>query len=212
MRARNTSWRTFMRETREDSSKLWQVENWARLRSFLPVTPPKLLDLLKADGLPASSHQEKATLLQQRFFPNPEASPPPDNALRLNLGINISWEVTPEDIQAILSRIMPWKAPGIDDLSAGFLKAYGEPLAKVLAILATKCFKLEWFPKGLKRAKVIILQKLGKETTAYKTARGYRLITLLPNIGKLIEAIIAARTMKAAEEHGLLLEKQMGNR
>src|SRR5437773_5341096 len=41
-RARNTSWRTFMRETTDDSRKLWQVEKWARLRSFLPVTPPKL--------------------------------------------------------------------------------------------------------------------------------------------------------------------------
>ena len=122
-----------------------------------PVTPPKLLDLLKADGLPASSHQEKATLLQQRFFPNPEASPPPDNALPLNSSINISREVTLEDIQAILSRTALWKALGIDNLPAGFLKACGEPLAKVLAILATKCFKLEWFLKGLKRAKVIVL-------------------------------------------------------
>ena len=31
-------------------------------------------------------------------------------------------------------------------------------------------------------------------------------------IGKLIEAIMAARITKAAEEHGLLLEEQMGNR
>ena len=86
------------------------------------------------------------------------------------------------------------------------------PLAKVLVILATKCFKLEWFPKGLKRVKVIILQKLGKKPTAYKTAGGYRPIALLPSIGKLIEAILAARITKAAEEYGLLLEEQMGNR
>src|SRR2546430_1576247 len=102
---------------------------------------------------------------------------------------------------------MLWKALGIDNLPAGFLKAYGKPLAKVLTILATKCFKLEWFPKGLKRVKVIILQKLEKEPIAYKTARGYRLIALLPNIGKLIEVIIAARITKAAEEYGLLLEE-----
>ena len=52
-----------MRETVNDLRKLWQVKKWARLRSFLPVTPLKLPDLLKADGLPALSHQEKATLL-----------------------------------------------------------------------------------------------------------------------------------------------------
>src|SRR5205809_843735 len=103
-------------------------------------------------------------------------------------------------------------APGIDDLLAGFLKAYGEPLARVLAILLTKCFKLGWFLKGLKHAKVTVLQKLGKVPTAYKTAEGYRPIALLPSIKKLIEAIMAARITKAAEEHGLLLEEQMGNR
>ena len=48
-------------------------------------------------------------------------------------------------------------APGIDDLLAGFLKAYGEPLARVLAILLTKCFKLRWFLKELKHAKVTVL-------------------------------------------------------
>ena len=78
--------------------------------------------------------------------------------------------------------------------------------------MATKCFKLGWFPKGLKHAKVTVLQKPGKEPAAYKTAEGYRPIALLPSIGKLIEAIMAARITKAAEEHGLLPEEQMGNR
>ena len=94
----------------------------------------------------------------------------------------------------------------------GFLKAYGEPLAKVLAILATNYFKLGWFPKELKQAKVTILQKSGKEPIVYNTAGGYRPISLLPNIRKLIEVIITTRIVKAAEEHSLLPEEQMGNR
>ena len=82
----------------------------------------------------------------------------------------------------------------------------------MLAILATKCFQLEWFPRGLRQAKVAVLQKPGKEPAAYKTAGGYRLIALLSSIGKVIEAIIAARISRAAKENGLLLEEQMGNR
>ena len=65
-------------------------------------------------------------------------------------------------------------------------------------MLATKCFKLGWFPKGLKHAKVTVLQKLGKEPTAYKTAEGYRPIALLPSIRKLIETIMAARCHRTA--------------
>ena len=111
------------------------------------------------------------------------------------------------------NRLDPWSQPPcFRGLPAGFLKACGEPLAKVLAILATKFFQLEWFPRGLKHAKVTVLQKAGKELAAYKTAGGYRPLALLSSIGKVIEAIIAARISRAAEENGLLLEEQMGNR
>ena len=82
----------------------------------------------------------------------------------------------------------------------------------MLAILATKCFQLEWFPRGLRQAKVAVLQKLGKEPAAYKTAGGYRPIALLPSVRKVIEAILAARILRVVEENGLLLEEQMGNR
>ena len=82
----------------------------------------------------------------------------------------------------------------------------------MLAILATKCFQLEWFPRGLRQAKVAVLQKLGKELVTYKTARGYRPIALLPNVRKVIEAILAVRISRVVEENGLLLEEQMGNR
>ena len=101
----------------------------------------------------------------------------------------------------------PWKAPGLDGLPAGFLKACSEPLARVLAILATKCFQLEWFLRGLRQAKVAVLQKSGKKLAAYKTAGGYRPIALLPSVEKVIEAILAARISKAADENGLLLEE-----
>ena len=66
---------------------------------------------------------------------------------------------------------------------------------------------MEWFSKGLKHAKVTVLQKVGKEPAAYKTAGGYRPIALLSSIEKVIEAIIAVRISRAAEENGLLLEE-----
>ena len=151
-------------------------------------------------------------MLQQRFFPSPSASQPPDTPTATSPSIPISQEVTVEDIRATLQRIAPWKAPGLDDLPTGFLKACGDPLARVLAILATKCFQLGWFPDEFKHAKTIVLPKPGKTPAVYKTAGGYRPIALLPCLGKVIEATLAARVSRAAEEHGLLPEEQMGNR
>src|SRR5207247_8345025 len=66
--------------------------------------------------------------------------------------------------------------------------------------------------RGLRQAKVAVLQKSGKKLAAYKTARVYRPIALLPSVGKVIEAILAARISRAAEENGLLPKEQMGNR
>ena len=44
----------------------------------------------------------------------------------------------------------PQKALGLDSLPAGFLKTYSEPLVRIVVILITKYFQLEWFPKELR--------------------------------------------------------------
>jgi Reverse transcriptase (RNA-dependent DNA polymerase) len=52
---------------------------------------------------------------------------------------------------------------------------------------------------------VVVLRQLGK------TATQWRPIALF-NIGKIIEVIVAERIADAAEENGLLLTSQIGNR
>ena len=105
-----------------------------------------------------------------------------------------------------------WKAPGEDNLPIGFLKLCGLLLYDLLAALAIACLRLGWFPDRFKRAKTVVLQKLGKQPAAYRTVGGYRPIALLPTLGKVIEAIVAKRVTEAAEAYGLLLDEQMGNR
>jgi hypothetical protein len=57
----------------------------------------------------------------------------------------------------------------------------------------------------LKRAKTVVLQKLGKTLETYRTPGGYRPIALLPTVGKVIEALVAKRVTEAVEAYGLLL-------
>ena len=56
------------------------------------------------------------------------------------------------------------------------------------------------------------MNKPGKEPAVYKTLGGYRPIALLPTIGKVVEAVVARKVIKAAEAYSLLLTKQIGNR
>ncbi|EAQ83638.1 hypothetical protein CHGG_10042 [Chaetomium globosum CBS 148.51] len=120
--------------------------------------------------------------------------------------------VTPTDITEAMGRASPWKAPGEDLLPMGLLKACGAPLAEVLALLATRCLELGWFPNRFKRAKAVVLPKPGKAPPAYQTPGGYRPIALLPTLGKVIESVVARKVTQAAEVNGLLPDEQMGNR
>ncbi|EAQ86126.1 hypothetical protein CHGG_07379 [Chaetomium globosum CBS 148.51] len=120
--------------------------------------------------------------------------------------------VTPTEIAKAIGGASPWKAPGEDLLPMGLLKACGIPLAEVLAVLATRCLELGWFPDRFKKAKTIVLPKPGKAPPVYQTPGGYRPIALLPTLGKVIESVVARKVTQAAEVNGLLPDEQMGNR
>ena len=81
------------------------------------------------------------------------------------------------------------KASGSNLIPNDFLKAIGEPLAAIVAVIAIACWKLGYYPKQFKYACIVVIQKLGK--AAYDTLGAWRPIALLNTIGKLIEALIA---------------------
>ncbi|KAL2116264.1 hypothetical protein VTJ04DRAFT_8431 [Mycothermus thermophilus] len=179
--------------------------------------PPKLPALQDPHGGPdLTTFEAKARALASRFFPDPPADlsdvQDPDLACEWPNSFEIREQVTPKDVYEALKETAPWKAPGADLLPTGLLKACGRPLARVLAVLATGCLRLGWFPPRFKVAKTVVLQKPGKPPATYRTPAGYRPIALLPTIGKVIEAIVAKRVTEAAEANNLLPEEQMGNR
>ena len=55
-----------------------------------------------------------------------------------------------------------------------------------------------------KKAIAIVLPKPGKKPGDYQTPRGYRLISLLPTIGKIIEVVAIRKVTIAAKAYGLL--------
>lgn len=217
--ARRRAWRNGVQEASESKKpdKMWDLERWARLRSFLPPEPPRLPAFTDASGqVVATNHDQKAEALAKRFFPNPPANlADVDDQTFLDdweQGFDIQQEVTQAEVAEAMRKASPWKAPGEDLLPMGLLKACGKPLAKVLAILATRCLELGWLPSWCKRAKTVVLPKAGKAPPVYRTPGGYRPIALLPTVGKVIESVVAKKVTQAAESNGLLPDEQMGNR
>ena len=196
---------------------MWALERWARLRSFLPPKPPRLPALQDPQGQAVvADHEQKAKALARRFFPNPSVNlaDVEDQAFLGDWepGLDIQRKVTSAEVTDAIGKASPWKAPGEDLLPIGLLKACGKPLANVVAILATRCLELGWFPTRFKRAETIVLPKPGKSPSAYQTPGGYRPIALLPTLGKVIESVVARKITQAAEANGLLPDEQIGNR
>ena len=116
------------------------------------------------------------------------------------------------DIAKVLGEIGLQKALGEDLLPIGLFKAYSEPLYQVFILLVIACFRLKQFLRRFKNIKIIILVKSGKKPFNYKTPAGYKPITLLPIIKKIIKAIITEKVIYQAKNKGLLPKEQMGNR
>jgi Reverse transcriptase (RNA-dependent DNA polymerase)/Endonuclease-reverse transcriptase len=217
--ARTRCWRLALARASKQPKTLWRLQRWARLRSHAPQEPPMMPPLRRSEEAPQSAftHKEKSETLAGRFFPSTEAD--------LQDIEDTTWEeattqqrfhiekaVTAEEIEEKL-KWGAWKAPGpSDDLPVGFLKACGRPLSTILAAITQASFDLEYFPKRFRSAGVVVLKKPGKTLRQQQTAGGWRPISLLSAIGKLIEGVIGSRIADAAESQGLLPEGQTGNR
>jgi hypothetical protein len=94
----------------------------------------------------------------------------------------------------------------------GFLRACSPPLYYTLAAIATASFQVGYFPTYYKTAKVVVIQKPRKPPEVRQTPGGWRPISLLSTVGKVLEAIIGTRITSATEDHNVLLEGQIGNR
>jgi len=219
-KAQSRSWRRALAKASRDPKALWKIEKWARLRSWQPPVAAKLPHLRRHEDAPitARTHSEKARILADQFFPDPEADlrdiPPGLEWIGTprDKHITISQEIDHSDIAELLRNVGSWKAPGEDQLANGFLKACGKPLAKQLAKLATASMRLAYYPQRFRCATVVVIPKPGKTARTRETASGWRPISLINTVGKVIELAITKRLSDAAEAHNLLPEMQMGNR
>ena len=119
--------------------------------------------------------------------------------------------MTDDDVESALRNMGPWKAAGQDELPNGFLRACGLPLVQALQQIASSSMVLGYFPTLFRKARVVVLRKPDKTLAQLRRAGGWRQISLLSCVGKVIEGLVAKMT-EAAEARGVLPPEQMGNR
>jgi hypothetical protein len=217
--AQTKRWRRDIADATVEPKRLWKICKWARQRSHVKPASAAIPPLARSENETPSAltHVEKAALLAERFFPAPPAdlSDIQDRTFSDESGqqkFEVERAVSTENVQEILRNTSAWKAPGLDDLPIGFLRACGKPLADALAAVATASLTLEYFPLRFRCAEVVVLSKPGKTGKVLHTPGAYRPIALLSSIGKVIEKAMGERIAAAAEKYNLLPQGQMGNR
>jgi len=115
---------------------------------------------------------------------------------------------TSYEIFEIILKLNINKSPGFDDISSFFLRIIAGVIAPYLSVLFSYAFEFAIFPDCLKLAKVIPIDKAGSKSEL----TNYRPISLLSNLSKILEKLIAIRISNFPEKRKLLYNRQFSFR
>lgn len=186
---------------KEFCSKQDRESMWDGIYRVLRKTAKRQDDaLLRNTTGETLSPEQSADLLAQTFYPDDstDAEQPYHTALR-----RLAEEENPQGLSAddppfttaelemVLQKQNPKKAPGPDGLTADICTAAINCDREVFLAIANKCLSLARFPKQWKVAHVCILRKPGKDD--YTSPKSYRPIGLLSVLGKIVEKLLVGR-------------------
>ena len=117
--------------------------------------------------------------------------------------------ITKSEFKQKLASAKSSSAPGSDGITYGLLKICPDIVFEKLVEILNFCLLIGYFPKQWRDAKVIMLQKSGKDHT---NPKNYRPISLLPAVSKVFERLICERLVEFLEQNNLLNKYQAGYR
>ena len=117
---------TFRHQIHElaSSSKFWKLAKWGRSKANKTSDLPLVPDLETQEGI-AKTFEEKTKAFSQQFFPKALVPEPGSESSQTISEIQLSQEVTCEEVEQILAKKKPFTAGGRDKLPNGFLRALG---------------------------------------------------------------------------------------
>ena len=112
---------------------------------------------------------------------------------------------TPEEISDLIQTISSNKSTGPNSITTSILKKIKNEISIPLSAIINNSFENRIFPNLLKSAQVILVFKNGSRLSC----NNYRPISLLSNIGKIIEKLIHKR-LNHLEQHKVFYALQFG--
>jgi hypothetical protein len=97
---------------------------------------------------------------------------------------------TLRELTLIIKQLLPHRAPGSDLITAEMLQEMPHKGYQTLLYIFNAIRRLQYWPALLKQAKIIMIQKQGKNPT---DVASYRSISLLPILSKILEKLLLKR-------------------
>ncbi|KAE8228212.1 hypothetical protein CF326_g6866, partial [Tilletia indica] len=187
-----------------EGNDIFGAMQWAKGRRR--YRSPPLMDL---DGGMKVETKDKAEALRKALLPPPAPADLPQIDLHLPHDKTVAEEpLAAPEVETALFEQDPNKAAGPDGVSFLTLRRLW-PVAKdsIVTLLGTG-LKLGWHPRVFRQATLVALKKAGNRDPAQP--RSYRLVSLLPCLGKVLEKIVARRLSFYAQKYGWIPPEQFG--
>ncbi|KJZ69551.1 hypothetical protein HIM_11064 [Hirsutella minnesotensis 3608] len=190
-----------------DETNIWKAAKymWPNQVFMDDKVPP----LRRAGGSTTEGKGEQAEELLSTFFPPLPSKIEPEHERQHRAAVAMP-DLTLKEIEEKVMAAKPWKAPGEDGLPAIVWKKLWHVVKYRVWTLFDTSFREGVVPHQWRTARIIPLKKPGKGD--YTLAKAWRPISLLPTLGKILEAVVAERISYAVEAHGLLPANHFGAR
>ncbi|KAE8238379.1 hypothetical protein A4X06_0g8806, partial [Tilletia controversa] len=198
---------------------LWQLAKFGKGGANASMVAP----LAMPEGGLATQAPAKAQILRTGFWPDkPQRAENDEDAAASefsldtegNEGRGVKWEsLGDREIAERIAKSKKGSAPGPDGASweaLGMIMRGWDGFVPVLRRLFNKCLEHGCHPTVFKAATTVVLRKPGKPD--YTATGAYQPIALLNVMGKLLEALVAARILTLAERAPLLSKHHFGGR
>src|SRR5260221_6050312 len=183
---------------------VWQIRNWT-IQKRTVTSPPILMG---DDSPPATSHEEKCTILQKHLFPDPPAlpdepqidlSPKPDDIGYM--------PVTKREVRDAIFSAAQLNALGISGLTGHAWRWGWNVLQEEIFNLLRLAADSGYHPSNWRTSIAVAIQKLNQD---YSLPQSYRLIQLLEVIGKALEQVQARCLAYIAAKYNLIPPTHFG--
>ena len=180
------------------------TEVWKVLRDSKPAHTKGIPDLAGQ-----ASFSGKCRVLRNALFPppTPGSDIPPLKSPLTDL-TNEFKEITPTEISQALKKCNRQSACGADRIPYTVIERVHQALPNLLTRLFTASLETGHFPSKWKHANCVVIPKGGNRDP--HTPKAYRPISLLNNISKVMEKLVARRIARAALRTGALSTTQFG--